>query len=121
MKIGKVHVNQAVDQIVRLCAIPSPSGFTAVVSGYLRETFRGIGLEPIRTRKGSVLVDLGGTGDPLVLAAHVDTLGGMVRSAKPNGRIRITKIGGFSEHIVEGENCTVFTGDGRRGRRFENR
>ena len=86
----------------QLCAIPSPSGFTAEVSDYLRETFRGIGLEPIRTRKGSVLVDLGGRGDPLVLATHVDTLGGMVRSTKPNGRIRITKIGGFSEHTVEG-------------------
>ena len=114
MKIGKSHVTHAIDAIVRLCAIPSPSGFTAEATAHLDATFRAMGHEPVITRKGSVLVDLGGTGDALVLAAHVDTLGGMVRAVKSNGRLRMTKIGGFSEHTVEAENCTVFTRDGRR-------
>ena len=113
MKIGKTHVNRAIDQIVSLCGIPSPSGYTAEISARLCETFRTLGFSPIQTRKGSVLVDLGGSGNPVALAAHVDTLGGMVRSAKSNGRLRMTKIGGFSENTVEGENCTVFTRDGR--------
>lgn len=112
--VGKADVTNAIEQIVQLCGIPSPSGFTADVSRHLVETFRQMGYAPQRTRKGSILVDLGGEGAPLALAAHVDTLGGMVRAIKANGRLRMTRIGGFSENTLEGENCTVFTRDGRR-------
>lgn len=114
LKIGKSHVSSAINQIVKLCAIPSPSGFTAEIAACLEDTFREMGYSPLRSRKGSILVDLGGDGSPLALAAHVDTLGGMVRAIKSNGRLRMTRIGGFSENTVEGENCTVFTRDGRR-------
>ncbi len=113
MKIGKTPINRAIEHIVGLCGIPSPSGYTAAVTSHLFETFTALGYTPVRTRKGSVLVDLGGTGSPVAFAAHVDTLGGMVRSVKPNGRLRMTKIGGFAENTLEGENCTVFTRDGR--------
>ena len=113
-KIGKVHVAGAMEHIVRLCGIPSPSGYTSEVTAHLVDTFRQMGYSPIRSRKGSVLVDLGGEGDPLALAAHVDTLGGMVRAIKSNGRLRMTRIGGFSENTVEGENCTVFTRNGKK-------
>lgn len=113
MKPGKTPVNRAVEHIAALCGIPSPSGFTAGVTAHLEAFFRNLGFSPVVTRKGSVLVDLGGEGHPLALAAHVDTLGGMVRAVKKNGRLRMTKIGGFAENTLEGENCTVFTRDGR--------
>lgn len=114
VKISKADVDRAVSHIQALCAIPSPSGFTARISEALMRRFTEMGYAPVQTRKGAVLVDLGGEGSPLALAAHVDTLGGMVRAIKPNGRLRMTRIGGFSEHTVEGENCTVFTRKGRQ-------
>jgi putative aminopeptidase FrvX len=116
VSVRKTDVTRAIDELVALCAIPSPSGFTAEVTRHLSEVFQQLGYAPQRTRKGSVLVDLGGEGAPLALAAHVDTLGGMVRAVKSNGRLRMTRIGGFSENTLEGENCTIFTRDGRRYR-----
>ena len=41
------------------------------------------------------MVDLGGDGDPLVLSAHIDTLGAMVAEVKANGRLRVARIGGL--------------------------
>ena len=41
-----------------------------------------MGYVPQLSNKGNVSVEIGGEGAPLVLAAHVDTLGAMVRSIK---------------------------------------
>jgi len=45
---------------------------------------------------------------------HVDTRGGMVKEVKGNGRLQLTKIGGFAWNTVEGEGCTVFTRAGQQ-------
>jgi putative aminopeptidase FrvX len=47
------------------------------------------------------------------LTAHVDTLGGMVKEIKPNGRLKLTQIGGYPWTAIENEGCTVFTNDER--------
>ena len=36
----------------------------------------------------------------------------MVKEIKSNGRLRLTKLGGFAWNAVEGEGCTVFTSQG---------
>ena len=61
----------------------------------------------------NMLVTIGGEGNPLVLASHIDTLGAMVRSIKDNGRLRPTTLGGHQWRTADGENCTVHTRDGR--------
>jgi putative aminopeptidase FrvX len=108
------YTKYAVDSIVELCRIPSPSGFTGQVREHLLSRLGELGFNPVVSNKGSVLACLGGRGNPLVLAAHVDTLGAMVRAIKGNGRIRFTKIGGYPENNIENENVTVHTRDGRQ-------
>ena len=76
------------DQLKALTSIPSPSGFTKEVAQYLVSTLEEMGFTPERSRKGNVCVTIGGEGSPLILAAHVDTLGAMVRSIKSNVRTR---------------------------------
>ncbi len=100
-------------QLQALTAIPSPTGYTERVTAYLSETLVHMGYEPMLTRKGNVAVTLGGEGHPLLLSAHVDTLGAMVRSIKENGRLRPTTIGGHQWSTADGENCTVITRDGK--------
>lgn len=109
----KKYVNLAVKQTETLCGIPSPSGFTGKATEYLMNELRKMGFSPQYSRKKSVVVDLGGEGEAVVLAAHVDTLGAMVRAIKNNGRLRFTKIGGYPGNNVEAENCIVHTRDGR--------
>ena len=101
------------DQLKALTAIPSPTGFTTHATNYLVETLTAMGLSPEVSNKGNVLVCLGGEGNPLVLASHVDTLGAMVRAIKDNGRLRPTTLGGHQWRTADGENCTVHTRDGR--------
>ncbi len=107
------YTKYSIDQILNLCRIPSPSGFTGKARDYLLTELKALKFLPTVTHKGSVLACLGGKGDPLVLAAHVDTLGAMVRAVKSNGRLRFTKIGGYPENNIENENVTVHTRGGK--------
>ncbi len=104
---------QALAYIQKLLSIPSPTGFTQAATDYLLDTLRGLGFSPRRDRKGGVWCCLGGEGRGLLLSAHVDALGAMVRSVKANGRIRYTHVGGWQDATVETENCLVHARDGR--------
>lgn len=106
-------LDRAVTHTLALCAIPSPSGFSSAAADYVEKSLHALGLSPLRGRKGSVLCALGGEGRPLVLAAHVDTLGAVVRAVKPNGRLRYSKIGSYPDLNVVGETCRIHCRDGR--------
>lgn len=101
------------EELKHLTAIPSPSGFTKDVTAYVMKTLSDMGYVPEYSRKGNVSVCIGGEGAPLVLAAHLDTLGAMVRAVKGNGRLRPTTLGGHRWQTADGENCTVHTRDGK--------
>lgn len=101
------------EQLENLLAIDSPSGFTAKVTDYLVEEYARLGYNAAKTRKGGVLVELGGEGNAVLTMAHVDTLGAMVAEILGNGNLRLTKVGGLNANNVETENCRVYTLDGR--------
>ena len=109
----KHYIDFIAEQLKALTAIPSPSGYTKNATDYLMKLLQDMGYEPKLSRKGNVFVTLGGDGEPLVLAAHVDTLGAMVRSIKDNGRLRPTTLGGHVWSTADGENCTIHTRDGK--------
>ena len=109
----KHYIDFIAEQLKTLTAIPSPSGYTKNATDYLMKLLQDMGYEPKLSRKGNVFVTLGGDGEPLVLAAHVDTLGDMVRSIKDNGRLRPTTLGGHVWSTADGANCTIHTRDGK--------
>ena len=90
-------------QLKALTSIASPTGFTKNATDYLMKQLEAMGYAPQLSNKGNVSVEIGGEGAPLVLAAHVDTLGAMVRSIKDNGRLRPTTIGGHQSVIFCGQ------------------
>jgi putative aminopeptidase FrvX len=101
------------EELCNLTEIASPTGYTKNVEKYVIKTLKDMGYKPSQNRKGNVICELGGKGDPLVLAAHLDTLGAMVRSIKENGRLRPTTLGGHQWSTADGENCMVFTREGK--------
>lgn len=109
----KHYIDFIAEQLKTLTAIPSPSGYTKNATDYLMKLLQDMGYEPKLSRKGNVFVTIGGEGEPLVLAAHIDTLGAMVRSIKDNGRLRPTTLGGHVWSTADGENCTIHTRDGK--------
>ena len=105
------YAQLALENTMRLLGIDSPSGYTENAAKYVQEQFAQMGYDAKITRKGGVLIDLGGedTQDALLLEAHTDTLGGMVAQIKGNGRLRITNVGGMNANNAEAENVRVIT------------
>lgn len=107
------YVTYTCDRLKELTAIDSPDGFTAKVIEYTVKQLFSLGFEPMITRKGCVVCELGGEGRPIVLSAHIDTLGAVIAEIKSNGRLRLSPIGGLPASVVETENCRIYSRDGR--------
>jgi putative aminopeptidase FrvX len=101
--------------LVGLLNTPSPTGFTDKAMAHIESALVDLGLKPQRSEKGYLLAAWDGeTADtPRALTAHVDTLGAMVKEIKGDGRLKLTKVGGFAWNTVEGEGCWVTTDSGK--------
>ena len=106
------YIDYAVERAKELLAIDSPTGYTEHVVKRLCHIVSDLGYTPVVTEKGNVFVTVGGESNPICLAAHVDTLGGMVAEIKSDGRLRLTNIGGMNPNNAEAENVRVYTRDG---------
>ena len=111
--LDKIYADYAWEQAAALLAIDSPTGYTAKAAQWVQHAFAELGFDAAVTVKGGVLVDLGGedANDALLLAAHADTLGGMVAEVKGNGRLRLTNLG-VNPNNGETENVRVYTRSG---------
>ncbi len=114
--LPQINTPYLIDFLVKLLNTPSPTGFTAAGMACVEETLAPFAsLKCTRTRKGALLATWPGKSDdrPRALTAHVDTLGAMVKEIKPNGRLKLTQIGGYPWNTIEGEGCQVFTAAGK--------
>ena len=100
--------------LIGLLNTPSPTGFTESALAYTADALASLPLNLRRTHKGGLVAAWPGqaTDAPRALTAHVDTLGAMVKEIKDNGRLRLSKIGGFHWNTVEGEGCAIHTSGG---------
>ncbi len=101
-------------QTEKLLAIPSPTGYTKEVSEYLLSELKSMGYAPYTLNKGGVICQLNEGENALMLAAHVDTLGAMVKTVKGNGALMVTPLGGLQAQNVETETVTVITREGKK-------
>ncbi len=98
--------------LVDLLNTPSPTGFAGKAIDAVDRAMQEFSfLSSTRTRKGALVTTWEGENSdaPRGLTAHADTLGAMVKEIKPNGRLKLTRIGGYAWNTVEGEGCTVFS------------
>ena len=110
------YVNYSTEQAVNLLAIDSPSGYTMGAAKYVIAECEKLGIKAELTRKGGVIFCINPEApveDALLLEAHVDTLGGMVREITGNGRLNITNLGGMKADNAEAENVRIVTRSGK--------
>lgn len=108
------------DTLIDLLQIPSPTGYTDRAVDYVADALAAFpDLEINKTPKGALVAAWSGGSreTPRGLTAHIDTLGAMVKEIKPNGRLKLTTLGGVPWNTIEGEGCTVLAsrGDEVRG------
>ena len=100
-----------VEQTEKVIGIDSPTGYHYNVQKYLVDTIQAMGFEVRTLRKGGVIANLGGEGNPLMMLAHVDTLGAFVHYIKGHGRLAISN-GTLNPNNIETENVRVITRSG---------
>jgi putative aminopeptidase FrvX len=117
MPLPKIDETYFTDFLVNLLNIESPTGFASPAIDFVeQELSKYKQLQVTRTRKGALLAKWEVQSDlpPIALTAHVDTLGAVVKEIKPNGRLKISKIGGIQWPSVETEGVWIFTAKGER-------
>lgn len=111
-KINKTYLQ---DILKMLLTTPSPSGYCHKIMDKVENEVRNLGYEFEKTKKGCGIITIPGKNSDYTigLAAHVDTLGAMVRSIKGSGALRFTSIGSYMMSTVEGEYCKIHTRNGK--------
>ena len=96
----------------RLLAADSTTGQVEEIQGVLLSLAGELGYEAQVLRKGGVVVDLGGRGNTLAIAAHADDIGLMVRRINADGTLNVCPVGGIYPFTCMAENVRVYTRDG---------
>ena len=105
--------NFCLDTFRRLLAVDSTTGQYEEIQKLLCGILEEMGYPCTQIRKGGVIADLGGEGNPLCLTAHVDDIGLMVRHVNPDGTLNVCPVGGLHEFYCVMENVRVYTREGR--------
>lgn len=113
--------DRIVDFLVGLLNTPSPTGYPYEALAYVEKAFKALEIDKLKVErhpKGALIVTWPGERQaaPRGLAAHVDTLGLMVKEIKSNGRLKLTQLGNFMWNAVEFEGVTIQTYGGQRYR-----
>lgn len=115
MTLPTLDQNFLTQFLVDLLNTPSPTGLAEPAVAFTEQTLKAFPeLTLTRTRKGALVARWEGqkSDAPHALTAHVDTLGGMVKEIKPNGRLKLTRIGALMLNGVETEGCWVLLNNG---------
>jgi putative aminopeptidase FrvX len=98
-----------------LSAIAAPSGNEDRLTAALVEHLEARGLAPVTDRLGQVAVEFGPTdrGPTVMISAHIDELGLVVRGVDGDGMLRVHRLGGVPERVLPGTRVLVHarTGD----------
>lgn len=87
---------------------PSPSGFEQPVQSFVRSLLSGLADEVTIDVHGNLSAILNPGGRPRVMiAAHCDEIGFMVRYIDENGFIYFSSIGGIDPHVVPGHRVHI--------------
>jgi peptidase M42 family hydrolase len=110
----RIDVEYLAEQLQRLLAIASPSGYTDNVVRYTTEELQRLGLAPELTRRGAIRAIRPGRqqAPARAIVSHLDTLGAQVKRVKENGRLELVSIGHWSARFAEGARVTLFSEKG---------
>lgn len=106
-----MQVTKIAEDLIELLSIPSPTGIGARAADYIARRLEEQSVPYLRTRRGAVVARIEGrsAGSVRAITAHVDTLGAIVSEIMPDGRLRMSPIGGIPAASCEGAYCDVLT------------
>ena len=97
----------------QLADAPGPPGAEDAVRSIMVREMKPLASAPLRyDGMGSVIAQLGTTGPRIMVDAHMDELGGMVRRVAPNGELTMQMLGGWLDQALVDQRWIVL---GSRG------
>ena len=98
-----------------IVSVNSPVGFYAKFNLVIEQYAKRFGKEVTYDNRSTAYITLDGEDNSktVLIGAHADTLGMMVRKIDSNGMIRVRALAGLNFSNVEGENVIVHTRDGK--------
>ena len=104
-----------IDSFRDLVNAPSPVGYSEQVVPVLERYAAMVGQTVTYDQLGTAYITVPGqeASKTVLLSAHLDTLGLMVRCVESDGRLRVRPVGGINFCNLDGEYVAVHTRDGR--------
>ena len=95
--------------------VPSPVSYYDEILPLVEEYAAKFGYPVTYDRKNTPYITLEGEDNSktVMVGAHMDTLGLMVRKIEKDGTLRVRQLGGVSFQSIEGETMTVHTRSGK--------
>ena len=82
---AQLDARRVFDVVAPLCELPGPTGHERLVRDHVEERWRALGLEPAIDGVGNLLARVGGSGPRVLLEAHMDEIGFVVRHVTSEG------------------------------------
>jgi endoglucanase len=106
--------DRVVSLLEELSNAPAPSGYEGPVRNILKREFQTAGLEISYDGMGSIIGLLRGASDGprIMLAAHMDEVGAIVRYVTPEGMVKFQLSGGWLDQALVDQRWTILTPKG---------
>ena len=112
---GEPSIERLRSLVMDLMLVPGLSGHEGRVRRSIAVEMRNIGLLTTTDRLGNLIATA--VGDPdrpsVMLFAHMDQLGFIVRRIEPGGLIRLERLGGVPERALAAQQLLICVGEGR--------
>ena len=98
----------------KIVSVPSPVSYYVQMNPVMEQLAAELGCTVTFDRKKTAYITLDGQDNSrtVLVGAHLDTLGLVVRCIDANGMIRVRALGGVNYASLEGETVTIHTRDG---------
>lgn len=103
------------DTFKEMVSVHSPTEYHQKFDSVLKKYAENLGYCVTSDNKNTVYISIDGQDNSksVMLSAHADTVGLLVRAIMPNGTLRVKAVGGLNFATVDGESVVIYTRDGR--------
>lgn len=109
-------IERITDWTESLCKIPGLSGYEDPVAQFIQAQFENTRAQTRIDAAGNLFVTVPGS-DPsapkIMVFAHTDQLGMVVRRIEPDGFLRVERLGGVPERVLAGINLVIMNSAGQ--------
>ena len=99
--------------LIQLMNLPGPSGYEDRVRNYLKNELKSIKAETQTDTLGNLVMSFPGDGPSVMLFAHMDQLGLIVRKIEDDGFLLVERLGGVAEKALPSQAVLVLVAEGK--------